>query len=636
MLAGGVAPSCPAAAGASLCVSSAAVPALCPLSCGECTCTKNCPPEEDKNLLCDEKEMRDNLAAFLSACDGARDCSGQCKEAFETKYAGCVRGYVPMLVEGHFRNATLKSALDKCAPNDRSKTISFRAEALLDTFQIWAPLQVAALSFAIDVASQDPQLFKGFKLEVDYDVWQAGTQGNSPDDEGEEGVDAAANIFRRGTKNTNVILGMSNEAPILLASRAFSKLGHVNVYYTTGVNIASPLNKVIYPYSVGALASGMKILVIFGPILKRFNWTEMNLYQEEADTVFTVLVPVLQKAGGITNVERYSTFKPGIVSIAPKREMLRRSRRNGVRTYGTAEQAPESLHELALAIYDEKMYGAGWMWMSNIVVPPNIASGSPDGKCANATTCRENDAWEAMQGFIYLDVLQPSEYVLADSFHQRLKPYLSNLTASFSATAIDKKRDADYPDRLAKAKKYLLSEEPGEPPARADRIYYHTQQLYDAFMAFANAADAILKSDPTTAPSAIKGSKLYDTMLKTRFVGSQGKFVLDGYGLKDGHFLMRNVWGKESVKVLLIDSWAKKAFDLKNPDLMVTNLAGNVTWKFQGDPVLFMGNVSETPINKIVGHCAAGTFYTPDADTTKTACSSCPAGFYIERNDASG
>ena len=207
MLAGGIVPNCPAAAGASLCVLDKRVPSLCPLSCETCSCTKDCPPEEDKNLLCDEKEMRGNLAAFLSACDGARDCGGQCKEAFDASYAGCVRGYVPLLVEGGFKNATLKRIVDLCAPNDRATPLLFHIEALVEAGALWSPLQLAALEFAIDVATHDPQLFKGFSLQVTYDVFNAGTKDGSSSYNGAEGVDAVANVVLHGTESTNIILG---------------------------------------------------------------------------------------------------------------------------------------------------------------------------------------------------------------------------------------------------------------------------------------------------------------------------------------------------------------------------------------------------------------------------------------------
>ena len=68
-------------------------------------------------------------------------------------------------------------------------------------------------------------------------------------------------------------------------------------------------------------------------------------------------------------------------------------------------------------------------------------------------------------------------------------------------------------------------------------------QFYDTIIEFAYAADAMLKEDPTRAPSSIRGAALYEALTKTRTVGMQGRVVIDEYGLKEGHFVIRNVWG---------------------------------------------------------------------------------------------
>ena len=68
-------------------------------------------------------------------------------------------------------------------------------------------------------------------------------------------------------------------------------------------------------------------------------------------------------------------------------------------------------------------------------------------------------------------------------------------------------------------------------------------QFYDTIIEFAYAADAMLKEDPTRAPSSIRGTALYEALTKTRTVGMQGRVVIDDYGLKEGHFVIRNVWG---------------------------------------------------------------------------------------------
>ena len=56
-----------------------------------------------------------------------------------------------------------------------------------------------------------------------------------------------------------------------MATRAFSRLGLVNIYSNPGVKVADPRSKPIFPYAVGGLASGVKILTIFGPITRKFG-----------------------------------------------------------------------------------------------------------------------------------------------------------------------------------------------------------------------------------------------------------------------------------------------------------------------------------------------------------------------------
>jgi hypothetical protein len=47
--------------------------------------------------------------------------------------------------------------------------------------------------------------------------------------------------------------------------------------------------------------------------------------------------------------------------------------------------------------------------------------------------------------------------------------------------------------------------------------------------------------------------------------------------------------GKQSVLVMLLDTYAKSATPIDSNGVWVTDLSGNITWKFQGEPALFMG-----------------------------------------------
>ena len=209
------------------------------------------------------------------------------------------------------------------------------------------------------------------------------------------------------------------------------------------------------------------------------------------------------------------------------------------------------------------------------------------------------------------------------------------LTADFNPAARDDARDAAYPEKLKDVQQMVAGEKTPDI-----QMYANAMQFYDALMEFVNGVDAILRKDPKTPPTSIRGAALFEAMTTMpTFVGMQGKIVLDLYGLKEGFFAIRNNWGKTSVNVLLMDTWARVARDVFNPDTWVTDLSGNVKWKFQGNPVLFMGNTTKSPKNVVKGRCLPGFFFDPlklgadpDADCPQ-CCNECEVGFFIEPGD---
>jgi hypothetical protein len=265
---------------------------------------------------------------------------------------------------------------------------------------------------------------------------------------------------------------------------------------------------------------------------------------------------------------------------------------------------------------------------------------------------------------------------MAAEFRQRLGPYVQGLTAEFNPAAADDSRDKAYPKRLQEAKKLVR----GDHLLDMDLLYHNAIQFYDAVMEFAHGVDAVLRQDPQRSPTSIRGADLYEAMTTMPpFVGMQGKIVLDAYGLKEGHFAMRNVWGKQSLKVLLMDTLHRSISDVTHLNTWVTDLSGTVTWKFQGQPILFMGkapplqppnrsvcpcffgeslygpvawakqacstgasqfcgagNTSVIPKNIFKGHCLPGNFLVrsklpedPDSPCPE-CCEKCKVGFYIE------
>ena len=59
--------------------------------------------------------------------------------------------------------------------------------------------------------------------------------------------------------------------------------------------------------------------------------------------------------------------------------------------------------------------------------------------------------------------------------------------------------------------------------------------------------------------------------------------------LHSGHRMDRGRAGKQSVLVMLLDTYAKSATPIDSHGVWVTDLSGNITWEFQGKPALFMG-----------------------------------------------
>jgi hypothetical protein len=145
-------------------------------------------------------------------------------------------------------------------------------------------------------------------------------------------------------------------------TRALSRFSLGNLYMVTGIFISNPLNKPKFPLAVGAVGSGIKILSVFGTILKNWNWKAMLMFSALKDTTFGALIPILQAQKYEMIKGEYEPYKVGIPLTANKREILRQGRKTGVRTYGTADAMPPSLHDFALAVYEEKMYGLGWVW----------------------------------------------------------------------------------------------------------------------------------------------------------------------------------------------------------------------------------------------------------------------------------
>jgi hypothetical protein len=296
-------------------------------------------------------QVRENLDAFFLACDGVSTCDGDCKAAFDTKYMGCARAYVPLIVERGFQNegsspflrrprfkysrfcphlgtTGLKRILDACVPNDRQKPIKFNFHVFpSDAFESGDPepndpMIIAAVDFAIDVVRQDPGLFKGYAPEITYTVFDGGSANA-------EGAAAASTSLHYATKRNETIhagFGTHHESTITFIAETYAAWEVVSFAMMGGVAIGDPRNKVKYPWLVGSLVSGAKILGLFAPILKKWNFLRMFLMNMEGDVVSPVLGPTLQSGGIEVTRVTYSKFQSGLDQIPEKRQRIRQAR----------------------------------------------------------------------------------------------------------------------------------------------------------------------------------------------------------------------------------------------------------------------------------------------------------------------
>ena len=49
--------------------------------------------------------------------------------------------------------------------------------------------------------------------------------------------------------------------------------------------------------------------------------------------------------------------------------------------------------------------------------------------------------------------------------------------------------------------------------------------------------------------------------------------------MKEGLFLVKNYWGRQGLKVLLLDSWAGTAAPIWNNDTYVWDATGTIKWR---------------------------------------------------------
>ena len=213
-------------------------------------------------------------------------------------------------------------------PNDRQKPIQFNFHVFpSDAFESGDlepndPMIMAAVDFAIDVVRQDPGLFKGYAPEITYTVFDAGSQYST-------GAAAASTSLYYATKRNETIhagLGCHHESTIMFIAETYAAWEVVSFAMMGGIAIGDPRNKAKYPWLVGSLVSGAKVLGLFAPILKKWNFLRMMLMNMEGDVVSPVLGPTLEKGGIEVTRVTYSKFQYGLDQVPEKRQRIRQAR----------------------------------------------------------------------------------------------------------------------------------------------------------------------------------------------------------------------------------------------------------------------------------------------------------------------
>jgi hypothetical protein len=277
------------------------------------------------------------------------------------------------------------------------------------------------------------------------------------------------------------------------------------------------------------------------------------------------------------------------------------------------------VHDFALALYNEGMYGDGWMWISNIINPAEVAAAGQ----------HEMDVWQVMQGMAHVDLPVASDVAFSSEYKNRLLSYVRSfdLSQQPAGQGLSSKDAAAYSVAFARdfeAAKLRLESD------NEDGSWFSSVYFYDAVRMFLLAVDGLLRDQPGRSLSQLSGEELFNALTNQEIVGFTGRIVVDGFGTKEGFYVIRNVWGKTGLLVYLLDTYTQNAFPVDKGGTVLTDLSGHMTWRFNGSidsPVVFPGNTSTPPQNRVVGVCLPGTKLVTH-DSEDEHCAECDPGFY--------
>ena len=155
----------------------------------------------------------------------------------------------------------------------------------------------------------------------------------------EGGIEAAQKIIMRGPERANVMIGNDAEYALTASQSILGRsFGTVQIVQSGGVIVGNPTLKPLYPFFIGSVVSGTKVLGLFPVLLAQWGWKRMIFANPEGGVTGPLLISTL-KAGGVECIaQSYPKYSKGQAldaltdSMMPKMRLLRKT---GFRALGS-------------------------------------------------------------------------------------------------------------------------------------------------------------------------------------------------------------------------------------------------------------------------------------------------------------
>ena len=178
-------------------------------------------------------------------------------------------------------------------------------------------------------------------LQVEYELFDMGPS-KSDDYERrymEGGIEAAQKIITRGPERANVMIGNDAEYALTAAQSILGRsFGTVQIALSGGLVVGNPTLKLVYPFFIGSVVSGTKVLGLFPVLLAQWGWKRIMFANPDGGVTGPLLISTL-KAGGVECIQEiYPKYSKGQAldaltdSVMPKMRLLRKT---GFRALGS-------------------------------------------------------------------------------------------------------------------------------------------------------------------------------------------------------------------------------------------------------------------------------------------------------------